>query len=285
METITEPVHGEIAAPGANGQELAEPRQASPAAAGDDPFFAMIERAARDPAISVEKLERLFELSERARAVRAKQAFAEAFAALQIELPTIDRKNRIVVFSKAERERPGGPSPDAVPQQSTPYATLETIIAAIRAPLSKHGFSIRFEHATANGLIETTAILTHRDGHAERANVPPLQHDSSGSKNNVQAIGSSLTYGRRYALLALLAIVSHAPQDADDDGKAATGRPSGVITEEQVAEIVSLINETDTETTGMLKYVGAQSIESMTAAQYAKARSVLMRKPKKGAAP
>ena len=278
METITEPVHGEIAAPGANGQELAEPRQASPAAAGDDPFFAMIERAARDPAISVEKLERLFELSERARAVRAKQAFAEAFAALQIELPTIDRKNRIVVFSKAERERPGGPSPDAVPQQSTPYATLETIIAAIRAPLSKHGFSIRFEHATANGLIETTAILTHRDGHAERASVPPLQHDSSGSKNNVQAVGSSLTYGRRYALLALLAIVSHAPQDADDDGNAAGAGDVVTISEDQVAEIRMMLTKTKSDESRFLATFKVESIEALRPAQVEQARTLLLQK-------
>ena len=281
METITEPVHGELGAPCPTGQALAEHRQASPAVAGDDPFFAMIERAARDPAISVEKLERLFELSERARAVRAKQSFAEAFAALQLELPTIDRRNRIVVYSKEARERKGGPVEGVdVPQQSTPYATLETIIAAIRAPLSKHGFSVRFEHATANGLIETTAILTHREGHAERANVPPLQHDSSGSKNNVQAVGSSLTYGRRYALLALLAIVSHAPQDADDDGKAAGATREG-ISEEQVAELRGLIVQASKPekiahyTAAMLKRYKVAQIEDLTAANFASACKVI----------
>src|SRR5579859_7372262 len=206
---------GDLALAASTGGQITESRQASVLSAGDDPFFAMIERAARDPAISVEKLERLYELSERARSARAKQAFAEAFSALQIELPTIDRKNRVVVYKKADREKRGGPIESVdVPQQSTPYATLETIIQSIRAPLARHGFSIRFEHATSpQGLIETAAILTHRDGHAERASTPPLQHDSSGSKNSVQAVGSSLTYGRRYALLALLAIISHAPQD------------------------------------------------------------------------
>lgn len=265
---------------------LVEHRPAPAPMAGDDPFFAMIERAARDPAISVEKLERLYELSERARTARAKQAFAEAFAALQIELPTVDRKNRIIVYKEADRKKQGGPVEGVdVPQQSTPYATLETIIREIRAPLARHGFSIRFEHATSPaGLIETAAILTHRDGHAERASTPPLQHDSSGSKNNVQAVGSSLTYGRRYALLALLAIVSHAPQDADDDGKAAGGQPAGVISEEQVAEIENLIVETDSETTGMLGYVKATAIESMTPAQFAKAKAALLKKKAKAVA-
>src|SRR5208283_4848434 len=66
--------------------------------------------------------------------------------------------------------------------------------------------------------IATKAILTHREGHAETAETPPLLQDSSGLKNTVQAVGSSLAYGKRYALRAILPIVSHAPQDADDDG-------------------------------------------------------------------
>ena len=278
-QATAEAVQGQVAIAGHSGGEIAESRHAPALTAAEDPFFAMIERAARDPAISVEKLERLFELSERARAVRAKQAFAEAFAALQIELPTIDRKNRIVVYKKEDREKKGGPIEGVdQPQQATPYATLETIIQSIRAPLSKHGFSIRFEHATVNGLIETTAILTHRDGHAEKATTPPLQHDSSGSKNNVQAVGSSLTYGRRYALLALLAIVSHAPQDADDDGKAAGAKPAGEITDEQIAEIEALIDETNSETTGVIAAVGAKSIVGMTGAQFEKAKGLLLKK-------
>lgn len=279
METITEPVHGEVADPGPTGQALTEHRQAIPTVAGDDPFFAMIERAARDPAISVEKLERLFELSERARAVRAKQAFAQAFAALQIELPTIDRENRIVVYSKEARERKGGPVEGVdVPQQSTPYASLETIIAAIRTPLSRHGFSIRFEHATVNGLIGTTAILTHRDGHAERADIPPLQHDSSGSKNSVQAVGSSLTYGRRYALLALLAIVSHAPQDADDDGKAAGAGEVATISEDQVTEIRMMLTKTKSDEARFLETFKVESIEALRPAQVEQARTLLLQK-------
>ena len=36
--------------------------------------------------------------------------------------------------------------------------------------------------------------------------------------------------------------------------------------------------------TGMLKYVGATAVESMSLAQYARAKAVLLRKLKKGAA-
>lgn len=288
MGTITEPVHGEIAAPGATGQELAGPRQASPAVAGDDPFFAMIERAARDPTISVEKLERLFELSERARAVRAKQAFAESFARLQLDLPSIDRKGRIVVYSKRDREKTGGPVEGVdTPQQSTPYATLDDILAAIRAPMAQHGFSIRFEHAivplgAVEGRIATTAVLTHREGHAESATTPPLLHDSSGSKNGVQSAGSSMKYGRRYSLMAVLPIVSHAPQDADDDGHAAGEKtaPSG-ISEEQVAELRGLIVQASKPekiahyAAAMLKRYKVERMEDLTPANFASACKVI----------
>jgi len=186
-----------------------------------DPWLAMIERAARDTTIDPDKIIKLYELSERAQASKAKAAFAADFALLQAKLPRIDRRGRIVVYSKADREKQGGVPAGAVPQQETSYARLEDIVDAIAGPLSEHGFSIshRIER-TPEGLINVTGILTHRDGHAEQTSFP-LPHDSTGSKNSVQAIGSSITYGRRYTILSLLNIVSHAPMDADDDAKRA----------------------------------------------------------------
>ena len=246
-----------------------------------DPYLAMIERAARDPAIDLAKLQGLMAMKKEVEADRASVAFAEAFNELQPDLPVIDRKGRIVVYSKADREKPGGVPEDATPQQKTPYATLDDIIEALREPLHKHGFSLRFEHESASdGRISTTAILRHRLGHSERATTPPLQHDSSGSKNNVQAIGSSLTYGRRYALMAVLPIVSHAPQDADDDGKAAG---SALIDDGQLIQVQELLKDTESDLAIFFDTLGATGFSDMTVAQWKRGVALLNEKKRRAA--
>jgi hypothetical protein len=240
--------------------------QTTPSGAPGDPILAMIERAARDPAVDIEKFERLMAMKDRVESQRASIAFAEAFAELQPDLPTIDRSGSIVVYSKTDRDKPGGVPAGAQPIQQTPYATLDDIMEAIREPLHAHGFSLRFEYETnPDGKLATTAFLRHRTGHEISAKTPPLQHDSTGSKNNVQAVGSTLTYGRRYSLMAVVPIVSHAPQDADDDGQAAG---SATIDGDQLAQVQELLKETSTDLEMFFDKVGCTGFSDMTVKQW-----------------
>jgi ERF superfamily len=260
------------------------PAEAPPAAAlASDPYLAMIERAARDPQVDLAKLQGLMAMKKEVEADRASIAFAEALTGLQQDLPTIDRKGRILVFSKALRERAEKEGPQVFegqePQQKTPYATLGDILEAIRAPLAAHGFSLRFEHeTTADGRLATTAILRHRQGHSERATTPPLMHDSTGSKNNVQAVGSSLTYGRRYALMSVLPIVSHAPQDADDDGKAAG---SALIDGDQLVQVQQLLKDTQSDLTIFFDTLGSTGFSDMTIKQWKRGVALLNEKKRR----
>jgi hypothetical protein len=244
-------------------------RGTEPHAWAIDPWVAMIERAARDPSIDADKMIKLYELSERASAARSKAAYAADFALMQAKLPRIDRRGRIVIYSQADRAKPGGPPVGAVPQQETPYARLEDIVDAIAPALSEHGFSISHRvERTPENMIAVTGILMHRDGHSEQTCFP-LPHDSSGSKNNVQAVGSSITYGRRYTILSLLNIVSHAPQDADDDGKrAAEGETIGV---DDIAHVEQQLRDTDSDKAAFLKAMKVESVEAMTVPQYKRA--------------
>jgi ERF superfamily len=239
----------------------------APLSGTPDPILAMIERAARDPAVDLAKLQGLMAMKERVEAQRASIAFAEAFTELQPELPTIDRNGQIIIYAKADRDPTSGAIREgATPIQRTRYATLDDILEALRAPLGKHGFSLRFEHQnTDDNRLVTTAILRHRTGHEERATTPPLKHDTSGSKNDVQAVGSGLSYGRRYALMAVLPIVSHAPQDADDDGMKAG---SVTIDADQLAYISQQLRDTSSDIAKFLDTVGAPSLEALTVKQY-----------------
>lgn len=164
----------------------------------------MIERAAMNPAVDIEKMERLFEMRERVVARDAKVAYFAAMAQLQIELPAI-----------AER---GGIKNNSGAVQST-YAKWEDINEVIKPILSRHGFALSFRTGQDQGAIIVTGVLSHAAGHSEET-VMRLPVDTSGSKNSVQAIGSSTSYGKRYTAQALLNLVSYGE---DDDGRAGGG--------------------------------------------------------------
>ena len=75
------------------------------------------------------------------------------------------------------------------------YAPLGDIMAQIRNLLADCGLSIRFEQDHSSG-ISVTCVVTHKDGHSERTTMTGVA-DTSGSKNVIQAIGSTATYLQR----------------------------------------------------------------------------------------
>lgn len=250
----------------------------TPAQPSPDAMMALIERIATTPGVNLDALDRIVALRERVQANEARAAFTRDFAAMQPELPAIDAKGMIVVFSKADREKSGGPRADDTPQQSTPYALLADINEVIRQPLSDHGFALSFRTGLAgDGKLTVTGVLMHRDGHQEETTVT-LMHDSSGSKNNVQAVGSSISYGRRYATLALLNITSRAPQDqkVDDDGRAAGAGET--IGPDEIAYVHQLLRDTGSDIGKFLAFIKVGSVEAMTMADYKRAIDMLNRK-------
>jgi hypothetical protein len=165
-------------------------------------ILAVIARAASDQAVDIDKMERLLQMQERVLARGAEAEFSTALAAMQPSLPSIDEKGSI-------KNRDG--------QVQSTYALWEDINDAIKPMLSEHGFALSFRVAEREGKTIVTGVLSHRSGHRETTDIT-LPADTSGSKNAVQAIGSSISYGKRYAAGALLNFTS---RGEDDDGKAA----------------------------------------------------------------
>jgi hypothetical protein len=69
--------------------------------------------------------------------------------------------------------------------------------------------------------VTITGVLSHRSGHSERDQFV-AKADTSGSKNDIQALGSTRSYGQRYTTIALLNIVT---KGEDNDGQTAGQRP------------------------------------------------------------
>lgn len=185
---------------------------------GADSILAVISRAAADPACDIEKMERLMAMHERMQSRTAETEFNAAMAQMQCDIPTI-----------AERAKGHG---------TIKYATLEDISDIVKPIMKANGFAISFkvEHS-ANGL-SVTGILMHRAGHREETTML-LPLDTSGSKNAVQAVGSSTSYGKRYVMCALLNITTRG--EDDDAYSAAPSNSEPVITEIQARQMTALL--------------------------------------------
>jgi hypothetical protein len=212
----------------------------------------MIERAASNPAVDIDKMERLLEMQERVFARNAKGEYNAAFALMQQDLPTI-----------AER---------GVGDKSMKYALWEDVNEAIRPVLAKHGFGLSFKTGRTPDRITVTAILMHRGGHAEETTLE-LPIDTSGSKNAVQAVGSSTSYGKRYTAQALLNLVSRDGIERDDDGQRSGGPVT--ITDEQATEIRGLVTKSGSDIQKFLAAFRSESIPDMLAKDYGQAVNML----------
>jgi hypothetical protein len=182
----------------------------------------VIERAAMNPNVDIDKMERLLLMQERIVERNAKTAYAAALAEAQPALPVVDRKGVISV-----------PPKDGKAGHETPYAKWEDINDAIRPVLAEHGFALSFRIGKDADRVVVTGVLSHREGHSEETTLS-LPMDSTGSKNNVQAIGSSVSYGKRYTAGALLNFTT---RGEDDDGTSGGARGQSAAAEAATAAI------------------------------------------------
>jgi hypothetical protein len=110
------------------------------------------------------------------------------------------------------------------------HAELDKINKLITESLLAVGISHHWKPGDIGG--KTTMTLVLRGfGHTEEMGTLSGPPDTSGGKNNIQAIGSTSCYLQRYVLLASLGLT---PEGVDDDGKT-EGMPESAIADYCVA--------------------------------------------------
>lgn len=141
----------------------------------------------------VDQLEKLMDLQERWERKEAAKSFKAAM---------VDFQNNKPVVIKTERAH------------NSKYAPLAKIQQAVDPVLSQYGISYRWEQSQdENGGITITCIISHVNGHEERTSLTAPK-DSSGSKNAIQSLGSTVSYLKRYTLEGAIGLAT----DKDDDG-------------------------------------------------------------------
>lgn len=161
---------------------------------------------AMDKGADVEKLEQLFALQQKWEANEARKAYVAAMARFKKNPPTII-KDKHVSF-KTEK---GVTAYD--------HATIGEVCEKIVGALAEHGFSHRWiPKRGEGGMMTITCVITHELGHSEETSLE-AGLDTSGGKNNIQAMVSTTTYLQRHSLIAATGL---APKSLpDDDGHGA----------------------------------------------------------------
>lgn len=170
--------------------------------------------------VDTEQLKALMELQREWKADRAQEAFTvamNAFRAKSIEIV----KGKKVAFGTTKYS----------------HALLSDVVAAVVPELSACGLSHHWETSQEGAAITVACVITHEFGYSIRNSLtaPP---DTSGSKNSIQAIGSTVTYLQRYTLLAITGL---AARDTDNDGRGADVPVT--ISDEQAADLAALMEE------------------------------------------
>ncbi len=217
--------------------------------------LSIVGKLVESQSIDVYKVHKLLEMQERIMAKNAEMAFNRAMAQMQPELPEIKHTAKI--------EHKG--------TLISTYAKYEDIDREIKPFYSKHGFSISFDSKQSEKGVIYFGTLSHVEGHSRTAEMI-LPADTSGAKNSLQAMGSTISYAKRYLVGMLLNLVT---VGEDDDGKSSTK----VITHEQAVEIDVLLRETSANRDKFLKdFMGVDDVRNIRAQDYQKAINALQAK-------
>lgn len=220
-------------------------------------LISMIERAARDPNVDVDKVMRLYELHKDAKADRDRAAFNKALASAQSELKPVAAKLRNT-------------------QTNSNYADLAAISDAADPIIHKYGLGCITSEFKSElpGHVGVRIKVTHEAGHSESYdfNIPVDDKGLKGTVNKTvtHAYASTLTYGRRYAKCAVFDIAIK----NDKDGNQA----SDTLTDEQVADLKALIKETNTDMARFLERGGFADLSEIPAKQFEAAKAILLKK-------
>lgn len=123
-------------------------------------------------------------------------------------------------LAKAQGEMQGASKDSANPFFKSKYADFASVRAACLPALTKHGIAVVQSPEIVNEVNVTVETrLIHSSGQWIAGTVQCAAKD-----NSPQAIGSAITYLRRYALQSFAGVAAE-----DDDGEAAQGRGTGHV--------------------------------------------------------
>ena len=178
-------------------------------------------------------------------------------------------------LAKAQAAMEGAVKDSTNPHFQSRYADLASVWGACRAALTANGLAVVQAVRVADGRVYVRTILLHASGQwiSSELGMQPVDLKP-------QAIGSCITYGRRYGLAAMVGV---APED--DDGEGAEGRkeptgPAGSVTPAQAKFLRTACEKAGIPTTTLCTHFVAETIEDIAKADFDAALSFVKKATK-----
>ena len=165
------------------------------------------------------------------------------------------------------------------------YADLSGVLQISRPLCAKYELAVT-QLCTNNDVgIAIETLLMHSSGEwLSTTLVLPISIGKG--MTHAQAVGSCITYGRRYALTALLGIAQTDDDASVDDTATAqvvNYAKKQTITPQQLDNLCEKITETSSDIAGICKFANVDALEKITPSQYENIIKMLNAKQKKNA--
>jgi len=150
----------------------------------------------------------------------------------------MNRSDTIIEFAKAlsaaQADIGGALKSSENPFFKSSYADLASVWDACREPLTKNRLSVIQSPSAEGNIVSVETVLMHASGEWVSCELTTQIKDM-----NPQAVGTGITYLRRYGLAAMVGIAQ-----VDDDGESAMGRNIVIetLSREQVGEIIGMLD-------------------------------------------
>lgn len=200
MNTGVEEVSGEVL------DQMPAPVQQALAVARENPYMQMASRALELG--KVDEMSKLLDLQFKWEGEQARKSYIAAMAAF---------KSSPLVITKDKENK----------QYNSMYTTLGNLINTASEAMAPFGLSADFDVEQSEKIIKVTCTLSHQDGYTKSVTLEGAP-DTSGAKNSIQQIKSTVTYlrGATFEAVTGLASQERAGINPADDGNGA-GRPRG----------------------------------------------------------
>jgi len=209
-----------------------------------DGSMSPLVQAAMNGSLDTEKLKELLAIQKEYEANEAKKAYHKAVSAFKAS-PVIVTKDK---FNN---------------QYKSYYTSIENMVNTVNKELSKFNLSAHWE-VNQEDEIRVTCILSHELGYSERSSMkgPP---DTSGAKNQLQQIKSTVTYLKLATYEAVTGIASSLV-NVSDDANSATVK---TITKEQIETLLALITEVKADEKAFMKICKVEAWEQLPTSMFA----------------
>jgi hypothetical protein len=195
-------------------------------------------------------IEKFMDLRERWEKNEARKAYNEAMTKFKANPPEIE-KDKKVSYGNTKYN----------------HASLANVTAKINSELSKYGLSASWTTAQSEKGVTVTCKISHVLGHSEETSLT-AGLDKSGAKNDIQALGSTISYLERYTILALTGL---ATSEMDDDGQGT----ATFISDKQKSTIIDFIQSKEVDEVKFCAFMGVEEVGKILETDYNKAISAL----------